>query len=238
VKAPRLATAAIRSVPGRARLRAGSALLLAGALAGLPGCVEPPPSSPAVDPAVFRRAEAQRVELLEAEIERLRADLRRAEEALVLAESGLRGSYSRADAVSALAESRIEVERAARQAPWRAVEIAEARRKLDEADSQIRQDHFGAAFFFVYRAQRMADAVKEEAKLVRARPGTLFVTRPRVNLRAGPTTGASIVQVLGEGSPVFPEVQQDPWVLVRVTSGSVGWVHRSLLSERSEKSEE
>lgn len=148
----------------------------------------------------------------------------------MLAESGLRGSYSRADAVSALAESRIEVERVARRAPWRGAEIAEARRKLDEADSQIRQDHFGAAFFFVYRAQRMADVVRREAEFVQSRPGTLFVTRPRVNLRAGPTTDARIVQVLGEGWPVFPETQQDPWVLVRVTSGSVGWVHQSLLA--------
>ena len=217
------------SVVGCARLRSGLCLLaVAVALQLLLGCASPEPPL-VVDPAVFRRAEQMRVERLEGEIERLRTDLRRAEEALVLAESGLRGSYSRADAVSALAESRIEVERTALQAPWRAAEIAEARRKLDEADSQIRQDHFGAAFFFVYRAQRMAEVVQREAELVQSRPGTLFVTGRRVNLRAGPSTGTRVVQVLGEGAPVFPESHQDPWVLVRVTSGSLGWVHRSLL---------
>ena len=217
---------------GRPQLRSGLCLLALALSLQLPQGCAAPPSPPFVDPGVFRRAEEERVERLEAEIERLRTDLRRAEEALVLAESGLRGSYSRADAVSAIAESRIEVERTALQAPWRAAEIAEARRKLEEADSQIRQDHFGAAFFFVYRAQRMADVVQREAELVRSRPGTLFVTRPRVNLRAGPSTGARVVQVLGEGLPVFPESHQDPWVLVRATSGSVGWIHQSLVAER------
>ena len=231
MKALRFLAAAFDTVRGRWRSRVGACLLVALACAGPPGCASPPSSTPTpVDPGVFRRAEAERIERLEEQLELLRADLRRAEEVLVLAESGLRGSYSRADAVSALAESRIEVERVARRAPWRGAEIAEARRKLDEADSQIRQDHFGAAFFFVYRAQRMADVVRREAELVQSRPGTLFVTRPRVNLRAGPTTDARIVQVLGEGWPVFPETQQDPWVLVRVTSGSVGWVHQSLLA--------
>ena len=231
MKALRFLAAAFDSVRGRSRSRVGVCLLVALACAGPPGCASPPSPTPTpVDPGVFRRAEAERIERLEEQLELLRADLRRAEEALVLAESGLRGSYSRADAVSALAESRIEVERVARRAPWRGAEIAEARRKLDEADSQIRQDHFGAAFFFVYRAQRMADVVRREAEFVQSRPGTLFVTRPRVNLRAGPTTDARIVQVLGEGWPVFPETQQDPWVLVRVTSGSVGWVHQSLLA--------
>ncbi len=72
------------------------------------GCLlELPGRRPAIDGAVYRRAEVDRAAGLEAEVERLRADLRQAEDALILAESGLRGTYTRADAVSQLAESRI-----------------------------------------------------------------------------------------------------------------------------------
>ena len=73
--------------------------LLAGACATAPK-EEPPapaaaPSEP--DPSVYRRADADRLKLLEHEIERLRADLRAAEETLVAVESGLRGAQTRAE---------------------------------------------------------------------------------------------------------------------------------------------
>jgi hypothetical protein len=183
----------------------------------------------AIDVAVYRRAEVDRIAQLKAETERLRADLRQAEEALVLAESGLRGSHSRADAVSSLAEAKIQVERAANRAPWRPGSIAEARGKLSEADHQVEQGHFGAALFFVYRASRIAELLEREATMVRDRPGTLYVRAGRVNLRAGPSTSDDVVGILSGGTPVFPERTKALWMLVRVASGSVGWVHRDLL---------
>lgn len=211
------------------------------ALSLLPGCawmdaLRPEPDRvvifkepPKIDVAVYRRAEVDRSSQLEAEVERLRADLRRAEEALVLVESNLSGAYTRADAVSSLAEARIEVERVGARVPWRSDEIAEAQRKLDEAELQIDQSHFGAALFFVYRARRIADLAALEARLVAERPNTLFVASEKVNLRVGPSMRDAVVRVLSEGTPVFPEKHQAAWVLVRHTSGSVGWIHKSLL---------
>ena len=208
--------------------------LIAGlAVVQLVGCAAAaPPSEPAppvIASAVYRRAAVDRTGRLEAEIRRLSADLKQAEEALIQAESGMRGTYSRADAVSALAESRIEVERIAARAPWRDAEISEARAKLDEAELQIDQDHFGAALFFIRRAERMAADVEREARAVENTPNALFVAGRRVNLRAGPSMTDAIVQVLGEGSPVFPEDRADRWILVRAATGSVGWIHSSLL---------
>lgn len=210
---------------------------LAGALLGAclsGGCATPASESPetarSIDAAVYQRALLDRSERLEAEVARLRADLGQAEEALVRAESGLRGSHSRADAVSSLAEVRIQMERAAGRAPWRAEEIEEARLKLEEADRQIDAGHFGAALFFVYRTARIAEQLEAEAESVRGRPGTLYVRSARVNLRAGPSTDEKVVRVLGQGTPVFPERTRNAWMLVRIGSGSVGWVYANLLT--------
>jgi hypothetical protein len=179
---------------------------------------------------IYRRVETDRAARLARQVDQLSADLAEAESALVRAESGLRGTHSRADAVSSLAEARIQVERAAGLAPWRPTVVTEARSKLADAGEQIQAGHFGAALFFVYRAQRLADDLESEAKKVYDSPGTRFVRGRRVNLRAGPGTGEPVLSVLSEGTPVFPESRQRPWVLVRTAGGAVGWVHDGLLS--------
>ncbi|MGH0036016.1 MAG: SH3 domain-containing protein [Myxococcota bacterium] len=197
------------------------------------GCAAAPPSEPPSKPVisveVYRRAEAERADRLEREVKRLRDDLERAEEAVVAAESGLRGSHSRADAVSSLAAARIQVERAAVDAPWRAAQIREARAKLEEADRQVKDGHFGAALFFVYRARRIADQLTHEAEQANAIPGTRFVKPRRLNLRAGPSIDDPVVKVLTRGTPVFPEERRSEWILVRTASGSIGWVHHALV---------
>ncbi len=182
-----------------------------------------------IEPAVYRRAESDRAVQLEREVARMRIDLARAEEALVAVESGLRGKHTRADAVSSLAEARIRVARATREAPWRASDMNEAHSKLDEAGLQIQQGNPGAALFFVYRAQRIAELVQIEAQAVAERKGALFVDAPLVNLRAGPSEAERVVLMLKEGTPVFAERSRNDWVLVRGVSGQVGWVHHSLL---------
>jgi len=197
------------------------------------GCasVESPESDPppAIDLSVYQRAERERRAQLEKEVESLRTDLRRAEEALIAVESGLRGTHSRADAVSSLAESRILVERAAAAAPWRVDEIQEARQKLEEANRQLDQGNSGAALFFAYRAQRIAELVQLEAQAFRKRTETSFVTAESVNLRSGPSTSEPVIAVLLEGTPLFVEQNAGSWALVRTTLGSVGWIHERLL---------
>lgn len=196
----------------------------------------PPPAAPAppvvdrtIGDEVYRRAASQRAERLEREIARLRGDLRQAEEALVAAESGMRAVHSRADAVSSLASARIQIERSQQGAPWRETEFSEAEAKLAEADRLINEGHFGAALYFVYRASRIADELEAEAEAVRSTPGTRFVRGRRVNLRSGPSTSETVLAVLTQGTPVFPERKAEQWILVRTASGPVGWVHGSLL---------
>jgi len=178
---------------------------------------------------LFRRAETERAEHLSLEIERLQADLRTAESALVEAESGLAGSHTRAEAVSSLAVTRIQVERAASRAPWRAVEISSAREKLEEAEYQVSEGRYGAAIFFVYRAQRVAESILDEAKVVMQSAHARLIRAERVNLRAGPSTDERILSVLESGTPVIPQTNEGDWILVQVTGGPAGWVHRRLV---------
>src|SRR5262245_63385813 len=115
----------------------------------------PPPSvaeteHPEVE--IYRRAEAERVEFFERELARLREDLARAEASIVAIESGLRGAQTRADAVSAVAEARIAVDRVSRQVPWRQERVQEAESKLQEARRQLDAEHIASAIFFASRA--------------------------------------------------------------------------------------
>lgn len=178
---------------------------------------------------LFREAETERATQLIQEISRLQADLRTAESALVEAESGLAGSHTRADAISSLATTRIHVLRAESRAPWRSTEIGEARLKLEEAERQVVEGRFGAALFFVYRARRVAEGILEEAEIISRNGSARLIRGARVNLRAGPSTTETILSVLMQGTPVFPQVNEGQWVLVQVSSGPSGWIHRRLI---------
>jgi uncharacterized protein YgiM (DUF1202 family) len=180
---------------------------------------------------IFRQAETRRAEELMRQIEQLQADLQTAEAALVEAESGLAGMHTRAEAVSSLAVARIEVERAASRAPWRAQEVEAARAKLVEAERQVSMERFGAALFFVYRARRVADGILDEVAGLVEQGNARLIHARRVNLRAGPSTSEPILAVLDAGTPVFPQTDAGEWVLVQVSGGPTGWVHSRLIGE-------
>ena len=184
------------------------------------------------DDSFYRSAGQEQLAYLERQVARLRADLNQAEESMVGIESGLRGIHTRADAVSALAEARIAVERASRAARWRPEQVKEARAKLEEAERQLQAGHSGSAVFFASRARRIAETLNEEAEHVARSTSTRFVNTRRVNLRSGPSTDHGVVDVLSEDTPVFPERQNGEWVLVRTLSGPAGWVHTELLRTR------
>jgi len=217
------------------------AIALSGcAFLGSLGSSAPPPpaaSDPALEIAVrdaeiYRQAQVEQIHGLEREVQRLRGDLREAESAMVAIESGLRGAQTRADAVSALAEARISLERARTSAPWRGAEIAELTEKLEEAERQFQSGNSGSAVFFASRAKRLADALREEALRASRAQAMRKITAPHANLRAGPSTADSVLLVLRQATPVLPQRADGEWVLVRTLDGAAGWVHASLLEAR------
>jgi hypothetical protein len=195
----------------------------------LPPPPQETPNAAEFDAEVFVRAQNERREYLEREVARLREDLQQAEDSIVHLESGLRGLHTRADAVSAVAEARIALERVSKNVPWRRDRVAEARAKLEEADRQLASDHLGAAVFFAARAQRITDALGAESQQVAKWSTRRVIRAPRVNLRSAPSEKASIVDVLSRETPLYPERGLPEWILVRTPDGRVGWVHGSLV---------
>jgi hypothetical protein len=213
-------------------LAAAVAAGLSSGCAGLAPAHPPAPPPEGIDVSVYQRVADERAQVLERENERLRADLRAAEETLLAVESGMKGKQRRAEAVSKLAEARIQVDRAGQRAPWRGSTAAEAREKLDEAERQLAEGHIGSAIFFVSRASRIAAGLDAEADLVSRSPGARNVKPTRVNLRAEPNTESPVLGVLTAHLPVFVEGTEGDWALVRTISGQVGWVRSDLLATR------
>jgi outer membrane murein-binding lipoprotein Lpp len=176
-------------------------------------------------------AQAKRADLLALEVARLRADLDQAERVLSSGDSTEGGPHSRADAIATIAEARIALERVADRATWGVEEVSEARAKLAEADRQVEVGHFGAAIFFASRAQRIAQSLGDEVKIVELETATAVVVGERVNLRTGNSTQDRVVRVLRRNTPVFAEGHDSDWVLVRTAGGDVGWVHDTLIRE-------
>ncbi|HKA14464.1 MAG TPA: SH3 domain-containing protein [Myxococcota bacterium] len=189
-----------------------------------------PAPSAEIDPEVLARAQNERYEYLEREVARLREDLQQAEDSIVQLESGLRGLHTRADAVSAVAEARIALDRVSAGVPWRRERVAEARAKLEEADRQLASDHLGAAVFFASRARRITDSLRAETQQVAKWRERRVIRGDRVNLRSAPTETASVVEVLVRETPLYPERSLPDWTLVRTPDGRVGWVQKQLLN--------
>ena len=60
----------------------------------------------------------------------------------------------------------------------------------------------------------------------------MFINRPRVNMRAGPSTDGEILTVLVRGTPVVREKKMNEWFLVRTFTGILGWVHYTLVTSK------
>lgn len=174
--------------------------------------------------------ERQRADRLGREAERLRADLADAEEALVALESGLKGRHSRADAVSALADARILVERAAGTAAWGGDRVAGAREKMAEAERHIEAGNFGSAVFFTARGRRIAESLLEEVEALRSDPDTRYVRPRRANVRDAPSMDARVATVLDQGTPVRVRGREGGWARIVTPDRAGGWIYTGLLT--------
>ena len=225
-RGPRLPAPQRRHAAGAAAHALGASLLLAGcSTVSFPGVS-------CEDAEIYRSAEHERSAYLERELDRMRTDLGQAESAMMALDSELRGAHTRADAVSAVAEARIAVQRATKSVHWRPEQVEEAHNKLEEAERQLEAQNSGGAVFFGSRARRIADGLNEEAHRVASSRSARFIGAEQANVRTGPSTQRKVVAVLARETPVFPQREKGDWILVRTLSGPVGWLHTSLLRPR------
>jgi hypothetical protein len=166
------------------------------------------------------------------EVDRLRAELRQAEEVMAAIESGRGSAHNRADATSALADARMAIERASQRAPWLEEDMDAARTKLADAELQLQAGNVASATFFAQRARRLAETAREDGERLAGLPGAQFVQAKQAELRAAPSIEADVLVLLAEATPVLPERREGGWALVQAPSGTVGWVRQSLLRAR------
>ena len=194
--------------------------------AALPSLVTVP-HLPGVASEVYGQLQAKRIAELERSLTELRQQLVQREGELTAIESHLIENHGRADVVSALAEAQVQIQRAARDVPWRAQEIDQANKRLALAERHIEDGNYGAAAFFIYRVSSTAGRLSDEARQVNA--SKAFINAERVNLRAGPSKEAEILDLLSRGTLVFSVRKDRDWVQVRTVSGQEGWIHASLV---------
>jgi hypothetical protein len=209
--------------------------LLSTGCAQLPDDIELPGwplsrSRPDAELEELRRDRARleiRGERLEREIERLRTDLRHAEQALGTRESAV-APPGRTDAVSAHADARTRVDIAADLLPADSATLKEAQRALLESEYHLLAKNYSTSLFYAGRARRGADSLILNAD---GEPVTLRVTGSHVRLRGEPNTSSDVRGMLQREARVAPEGRDGDWVRVRTESGDVGWVHESLLDQ-------
>ena len=219
-------------------------LLLAG-LCALVACQQPRPSAKRssaaasnaedqvdglFDEASYRRAEAERAEFYEREVERLRADLPQAEASLVAMESGLRGFHTGGRGLRAGRGAH----RPRAGEPERALAPGSRGGGARQARGGLAAAPGGARRARPCSSRRAPSASTEnlraEVRQVAGWEQKSLVVGDAVELRTAPSGEADVVDTLVAQTPVFPERSQNSWTLVRTPSGRIGWVRASGLS--------
>lgn len=203
-------------------------------------CVAPEPApASTVSPEDLRRLEARarRAEedkrRLEEENAARRRELDVTETELIRTKARLKGLETRAEAASAIAETRILLRRAEGR---RSADVVRAQEALGKADELLKEDNFGAAIFFASKAQDLVAKVTEprtaatpgpDGERPPARP-TGVVRSATANLRGEPSTTAAVLATVPRGTTLAALAVRGGWTKVK-HGETVGWILSRLL---------
>jgi outer membrane murein-binding lipoprotein Lpp/uncharacterized protein YgiM (DUF1202 family) len=182
----------------------------------------------AAQAARLRRSEAEE-HRLEERVALLQRNLEMTETELIRTKARLKGSETKADASSAIAEARVLMRRAL-DARGRSASLNLCQEKLDRAEKLLALDNYGAALFFASQAQDLLGALhREPEEPEQAAPRqTYVVAASSANLRAEPSASSKIVARLVRGTSVEAQAMRGEWMRVNA-QGAVGWVLAKLL---------
>lgn len=205
-------------------------------------CVAPAAAPPAATPEEVRRLE-QRARKSEDDKRRLeeesaarKRELEVTETELIRTKARLKGLETRAEAASAIAETRILYKRA--EGRGRSTELARAEEALVKADALLQEDNFGAAIFFASKSQDLLARLNETrpsppvaAASADERPPTRAATAVKAvtaNLREAPATTSRVLATLPRGTPLEALAVRGTWTKVK-QGDVIGWVLSRLL---------
>jgi SH3 domain-containing protein len=199
----------------------------------------PAPAAPTTAPDEIRRLEtrARRAEddkrRLEEENAARRRELEVTETELIRTKARLKGLETRAEAASAIAETRILLKRA--EGRGRSADAARAQEALSKAEELLKEDNFGAAIFFASKAQDVvvrsneprapAGAPDDERPAPRA---TCTVKAATANLRESPSTTAPVLASVTQGTRLEALAVRGTWTKVK-QGDLVGWILSRLV---------
>ncbi len=195
-----------------------------------------PPAQPVTaDPeklaARARQAESDQ-RRLEDRVAQLQRELELTEQEVIRTKARLKGTETKAEVSSAIAEARILMRRLADDR-GKAATLARCQELIARAETLLSEENYGAAAFFALKAQDTAvktpDAAGPGPAALRSPPQQRYVVKaPQANLRRGPDTREPVVAVVTRGTALEALALRGDWVQVRSEAGS-GWVHRSLV---------
>jgi hypothetical protein len=208
---------------------ASCAETLARAAAPAEAAARPAESVEAERLAARLRRSDEEVLRLEERVTLLQRDLDITETEVIRTKARLKGTATKAEASSAIAEARILVRRLG-DARGPSASLARGQELIAKAEELLDQENFSAAAFFALRAQEVATkapAVRDTAE--RTPPQPRYVVRAAVaNIRRGPGTGEPVVGRAPRGAQVVALAVRWEWVKV-THAGVTGWIHGSLL---------
>ncbi len=167
--------------------------------------------------------------LLQEELEWAHDDLRLVERQFVTFEERLTSGYGKASAVAAAAEARMRFDATRTKYPTLPDSTEQDLKQLmDTSDNLIRKGNYPAALFFADRANHTMIGFERRQHLDRGSVSR-SVAVSRANLREGPGQYYPVVAQLAEGQVVVCMDEIGDWYHVKTPTGSVGWMHTSLL---------
>jgi hypothetical protein len=151
---------------------------------------------------------------------------------LIRTKARLKGLETRAEASSAIAEARILVKRL--ESRGRSATLRAATDSLEKAETQMKEENYGAALFFALKAQDLVTKAGENRAAGDAEPErpapqrTYLVAVDSANIRQSPSAQAPVVGEARRGARLDALVMRGTWLKIRY--GDVtGWVSLKLV---------
>lgn len=213
----------------------------------------PPAVEPQVqivrDPELERRAAQLELQLQlqlmerDAVIESLNARLDEAVQEVVGAMGKLQSLATRAEAASAMAEADVALQ-SITSSGRESADSRQAFRLMQQSTAEFKRKNFGGALYLANQAKAAARTHGlVGGRLGNLRPGEIPFTVPvklrvsgRANVRNGPGTNFAVSFTAQSSSALSGLSYLEDWIRVTNDAGNEGWISRSLVVRRADKS--